>query len=467
MTHRRSLFTAALLLALIKCIQFAVDSQILFYDDSGAFLLNALGYAFIPERSYVYSALIRLFSVSTHSLRAIVAMQIVMGGITAWLLAFILLRFLAVRTWIAILAVVAFAFDPVQIVHEHLIMAETTAMLAVALFLAVSLEYLRRLSSPWLVGVSLLGILLVSLRIVYLPVVLACAVLLPVGAYVASPRRIPWALAISLLVSCGSTFLVHVGYRHLTGKLAGREPDYQYRTGDFLVSLVAPLVSAEDARDARVADAVRAQNQSPVPLSDPDRRTWQMWSPEGFVARLRTAFQGDFAAATRAGDKLARTAIYRDPLGYVRLGFHTYLEYWQELRRIKQILPKENGSPPVPVVSESGARMISAVFGVDVSDQHTFYTPSRRYHLLGCYWNVFLLVSPFLAGLALWSGRAPGVALLFVWSLLLFAATFLGASEVAYRYLHPFSFTAVAAIAILGERWAPDASRNESDLCRS
>jgi hypothetical protein len=456
MTHRRPLLTAALLLVLVKCIQFAVDSQVLFYDDSGAFLLNALGYAFIPERSYIYAALIRLFSVSTHSLRAIVAMQIVMGGITAWLLAFILLRFFAVRAWIAILAAVAFAFDPVQIVHEHLIMAETTAMLAVALFLAVALEYLRKHSSPWLVGVSLLGILLVSLRIVYLPVVLACAVLLPIGAWLASPRRIPWALAIGLLMSCGSTFLFHTGYQYLTGKLAGREPAYHYRTGDFLVSVVAPLIRPEDAKDARVADAIRDQNLSRVPLSDPDLRTWQMWSPKGFVARLRTVFQGDFAAATRAGDKLARATIYRDPWGYVRLGFHTYLEYWQELRRLKQILPKENGSPPVPVVSETGARMISAVFGVDVSDQHTLYTPSRRYHLLGRYWNVFLLLSPFLAGLALWSGwRMPGAAPLFIWSLLLFAATFLGASEVAYRYVHPFSFTVIAAIAVLGETWLP------------
>jgi hypothetical protein len=335
-------------------------------------------------------------------------------------------------------------------------------MLAVALFLLVALEYLRRLSPLWLVGVSLLGILLVSLRIVYLPVVLACAVLLPTGAWLTSPRRIPSALAMGLLVSCGSALLVHVGYQHLTGRLAGREPAYHYRTGDFLVSLVAPLVRPEDAQDARVADAVRDQNLSRVPLSDVDLRTWQMWSPEGFVARLRTAFQGDFAAATRAGDRLARTAIYRDPLGYVRLGMHTYLEYWQELRRVKQILPKENGSPPEPVVSESGARMISAVFGVDVSDQHTFYTPSRRYHLLGRYWNVVLLVAPLLAGLALWSGRTPGAALLFVWSLLLFTATFLGASEVAYRYLHPFSFTGIAAIALLGERWLPNGNKSAS-----
>ena len=218
MTHRKALWTAALLVTLLKAVQFAVDSQVLFYDDSGAFLLNALGYAFIPERSYTYSALIRVFSVSTHSLTAIVAMQVVMGGITAVMLAFILLRFFAVRGWIAILAAVAFALDPVQIVHERLIMAETTAMLTVALFLAAALQYLRTLSWRWLVVVSWLGIVLVSVRIVYLPVVLACAFLLPLGAYFKSPRGRISDLAVALLVSCGSAFLLHVGYRSLTGE---------------------------------------------------------------------------------------------------------------------------------------------------------------------------------------------------------------------------------------------------------
>ncbi|MGD1095860.1 MAG: hypothetical protein ABSB35_28195 [Bryobacteraceae bacterium] len=448
---------AALLLALVKSIQFAIDSQVLFYDDSGAFLLNALGYAFIPERSFVYSALIRVFSVSTHSLRAIVAMQMVMGGITAWLLAFILLRFFSVRPWIAILVALAFAFDPVQIVHEHLMLTETTAMLAVALFLATAVQYLRTFSSGWLVTVSVLGIVLVSLRLVYVPVVLACAVLLPLGAYFRSSRREPRTLAIALMVSCSSTLLLQIGFRDLTGRLAGREPAYQYRTGDFMVTLVAPLIEPEDAKEVRVAEAVRAQNQGGLPLSDADFRTAQMWTTDGFVTRLHTVFHGDQRAANRAEDQLARAAIMRDPWGFVRLGFHTYLEYWRDIPQLDRILAKEHGTPPTPVVPENGVRMISALFGVDVSNQHTLYTLSRRYHTLGRYWNVFLLASPLLAGLTLWPKplMTEGAAPLFVWGLLLFAATFWGASEAAYRYLHPFSFTGLAAAAALADKWLP------------
>ena len=447
------LLATALLLVVFKSIQFAVDSQVLFYNDSGAFLLNALGFAFIPERSYVYGWLIRAFAVTSHSLRAIVTMQVLMGGFAAWLLAFALMRYLRVRWWIATLAACLFAFDPMQIVQEHLILAETTAMLATALLLVAVLQYLLDLSAWWLVVVSLLGVVLVSLRIVYLPVVLAGAVLLPVCAYFASSLRRPRVLAVALAVSCGSTTLFHLGYRHLTGRLAGREPAYHYRTGSFLVAVTAPLVQARDAIDVRVAGAVLAQNQSRLPLSDPALRAHQMWSPDGLVARLRAVFPGDEREADKAAERLAHTAILRDPLGFVRLGLHTYLEYWRSIPSLDRILPPENGTGPVPALTPSDVRMILATFGTDVSNQNTLHTPSRRYHLRGRYWNVFLLASPLLGFLILWSKAVPirGSAPLVVWSFLLLTATCLGAGEVAYRYLHPFSFTGLAVAAAILE----------------
>ena len=460
MASRRPLLTLAILLVAIKSLQLAIDPRFLFYDDSGAFLLNGLGYAFIPERSPVYGALIRIFAIPFHSLPAIVVMQVAMGGLTAWLLGFILLRYFAVRPWIAILAAVAFACDPVQVVHERLIMTETSAMLGVALFLTAALKYQETLAPRWLAVAALIGIFLAGLRIVYVPVVLVFAIVLPVGVYLLKKKREPTALAMALLVSCVSTVALHAGYRALTGWIAHREPAYHYRTGDFLVTLVAPLMQPEDARDARVADAIRTQAQSAIPLSNPDLRTLQMWDFGGFVARLHSLFPNDPREANRVGSELARATIRRDPLGFLRLGLDTYLEYWWKLPRLPRILAKENGSPPYPVVTESGARMIAAVFGVDVSKQHLLLTPSRRYHYFGRFWNVVLLISPLLAGLALLGKRSAseGEWLLFVWSLLLFVATFWGASEVSYRYLHPFSLTAIAALAMLGEKWASAAS---------
>jgi len=285
--------------------------------------------------------------------------------------------------------------------------------------------------------------------------VVASAVLLPIGAYIASSPRRFVGLATALAISCGSALVFHVGYRQLTGRLAGREAAYHYRTGSLLVAVAAPLVRAEDTADPRVAEAVLAQSQSRLPLANRDFRAYQMWSKDGFVARLGNVFHGDLTAADEAGGHLAHTAILRDPLGFITLGGRLYLEYWMDIGSLGRILPPENGTGPIPAVTQSDVRMVSASFGDDVSNQQTLFTPSRRYHLLGGYWNLFLLASPFLGLLALWNRGVDFVSAAWLagWSLLLMSATCLGAGEVVYRYLVPFSFTGLAATAAVAEAW--------------
>jgi hypothetical protein len=458
--QRAPLLTLALLLAAVKSIQFAIDSTALFFFDSGAFILNALGWGFIPERSYVYGYLIRIFGVPFHSLRAIVAMQMVMGGVTAWLLGFMLLRYLKVRAWIAILAALAFAFDPVQIVHEHLVMTETTALLAMAIFLWAASRYLRAPDLWQLALLSFLGILLVSLRMVYLPLVLISPLLLPAAAYFWTPRpqaRRSRALALALAVSCGSTIVFQLGYRHLTGWLGSREPAYHFAAGFFLAAAVAPIVQVEDSGDPRVVRAIVEENKSALPLADGWLRSDQMWNQEGFAARLRAGFGGDIRAANQAAQNLAMAAIRRNPLGFLNLGVHDYLDYWKGLRNLGWRLRWENGSGPRPQLSPLEAQAVRTAFGVDVSNQRLVQTRSRRVHIWGRAWYFFLLMSPFLGAIALWLSwreqreAASTLALFLVWSCLLMTATCLGAVDSVYRYLHPFSFTGLAAAAFIAE----------------
>jgi hypothetical protein len=149
-----------------------------------------------------------------------------------------------------------------------LVMAENVALLVMAAFLLAALKYLGDPSLRWLVVLAFLGVLLVSLRIVYAPVVFSTAVVLPFATYFLSAAVRPRLLALALVVSCGSSLLFHLGYRHLTGWLAGREPAYQYMTGSFLLAAVAPIVEPKDSADVRVAGAVVAQNKSGLPLFD-------------------------------------------------------------------------------------------------------------------------------------------------------------------------------------------------------
>jgi hypothetical protein len=463
---RAPLVTLAILLAVVKSIQFAIDSRALFFFDSGAFILNALGLAFVSERSYVYGYLIRIFAVPFHSLRAIIAMQLVMGGVTAWVLGLVLLSFLKVRAWIAILAALAFAFDPVQIVHEHLVLVESSALLVMAIFLVAASRFLLAPGLWQLVLLSFLGILLVSLRIVYLPLVLLSAVLLPVAAY-CRPARSQGrarALAFALAVSCGSTALFHLGYTYLTGWLGSREPAYNFSTGFFLAAAVAPIIKAEDSSDARVVRAVIEQNESVFPLANDGFREQQLWNPQGLVVRIRTAFGSDFRGANRAAQKLAWAAIRRDPLRFLRLGVHNYFGYWRGLPDLRRSLPGENGSSPTAEVSPFDAHAIRGAFGVDVSNQHLVHTASRRLHIWGRDWYIFLLASPFLAAIALWlSWRAQReasstLALFLLWSCFLIMASCLGAVTASYRFLHPFSFIGLAAAAFIADVFLPGRS---------
>lgn len=459
--RKSPLVALAIVLTAVKSVQFAVDSTALFYYDSGAFMVNALGLGFVPQRSYVYSCLIRIFAVPLHSLRAIVAMQVVMGAVTAALLALALSRFLHVRTGIAVLASLVFAVDPVQIVHERMVMTETATLLAMAVYLVAASAYLQRPDWWRLVILSFIGVLLVSFRLVYLPVVLAAAVLLPAGVYLwprasYQPRRSS-GLALALVVSSVSTLGFQVAYRHWIGWLGHREPAYHFVTGFFMVSAVAPIITPADASDARVARAVVEQNRSIDPLWKRDIGSAQLFDPEGLVARIRTAFGEDGAAANEAAQRLALHAIRRNPLGYLKLGVHGYLGYWRGLPKLRRTLPLDNGSSPVSELFPYEIVAIRSAFGADVSNNNLVRTLSRRYHFRARDWYVFLLASPFLGLIDLclvWREKKPGFlqrAFFVLWTWLLLTTTCLEWPQAEYRYLHPLSFTGLAAAGCLAE----------------
>lgn len=449
--QRKPLVATALIVALIKSLQLAIDSTALFYFDSAAYIFNALGIGFVPHRSYLYGWLIRIFALPFHSLRAIVAMQVAMGCLTAWLLAYVLIRFFKTWEWIAIGAALIFALDPVQVVHEHMVMAETVALLVAAIYFTAALAYLEK-PAPWkLVLPAFLGAVLAGLRVVYVPVVMASAVMLPL--FGGLRRRGMPALALALTVSIGSTAIFQVGYRHLTGRLAGREPAYHYLTGFFLAATVSPLLRPDDTDDPRVAAAVAEQSKSAFPLYDSDHRAAQLFGSQSLAARMVSKFNGDEKAANQAADRLARRAIRERPVRFLWLGLKTYFKYWRGIPELQWILTWENGSPPRSEVMDGDVEVIRSVFGVDVSKQYLLETPSRRYHTWGRYWCVFLLLAPYLSGMAalLTRRNGTGAAFLFAWGCCLLTATCLGGVEYCYRFMHPFSFTGLAAVAVLFE----------------
>jgi hypothetical protein len=420
--------------------------------------MNALNVVFQPERSYVYSWLIRGFCLPFHSLVPLVALQALAGAVVAWLLAFALIRYLGVRWQIAAAAGLAFAWDPVQVVNEHLIMTETSAGLVAALFLLSALEYLRDPRNPWLVALAFLGGLLVSLRVVYIPLVFACAVLIPLAGFPALAHGRRRRLAAALAVSVAAVAVCQEGYQMLTGHWANREPGYEYKTGFFLAGNLAPLLKPQDAADPRAAAALREQQRSDHPLSDTsfEARNSHLWDSGGLVNRLRSAFSGDEVQASRQAERMALRAVARNPLGFLGLGFKTWQEYQVLLRkdRFWAMIILDDGLEPGVQPTPRAWQLIAEHFPNQRRDQTAHVTPSQRYHRLARHWCWLQYLTPFL-GLGATAlarrGTRRAMGFLTLWSAMLLAVTCL-TTPAGVRYLHPFSFMCLAAIGVIGER---------------
>jgi len=170
--------------------------------------------------------------------------------------------------------------------------------------------------------------------------------------------------------------------------------------------------------------------------------------------RALNAFGGDQHAADEAAGHMAHAAIRRDPLGYARLAVDTYLGFWKNIPQLPEYLGRENGAlQPLNSFNLEVSRA-SQWFHVDVARQHEWNTLTRRYHIAARYWFIFLLISPVLS-IAAWNFgpvNRRGLAFLASSACLILVATCFGATETVYRYLHPFSFFGLAALAVLAQR---------------
>ncbi len=407
----------------------------------------------------MYSWLIRAFCLPFGSFVPLIALQALMGAAVAWLLAFALIRFFNVRWQIAAAAALAFAWDPTQVVSEHLVMTETSAGFAAAVFILVVLEYLRQPRNIWLPVLALLGALLVSLRLVYIPLVYACAVLIPVFAIAILAGDRPRRFAVALGLSVTTVIACQFGYQWMTGILAHREPGYQYRSGFFLAGDLAPLLDERDANDPRTAAVVREMKSGGHPLSDDssEARGYQLWNPNGFVSRLTRAYDGDIIRAAEEARVLALRGVRRSPIHFITLGIRSWSEYPVFLRKEAfAVMTKiDDGADPNTQPREVAWQAITAHFSQPGRDQASDRTLSRRYHWrLGRPWCWMQYFAPFLGLAATWAaypGSRRAAGFLALWGAMVLAVTCL-TTQTEIRYLHPLSFPALAAIAILGER---------------
>ena len=343
-----------------------------FLGDSGSYLWTALTGWIPPDRSYLYGFLIQSITIKSGSLFSLVLVQTLASAFSAGVLGWILLRFFDIRNEIATVAVVLYSLEPLQLLYERFVMAETFSLMAAMLFIVFLFVYLENGRKRFLVLASFLGVVSVALRMSFLPPVIVLSFAAPLirfffappegGAGVHARLR---ALLLALAVVTISHLFFHDGYKLLTGRLAGEPPAYQYADGLFLLSAWSPVMTPNDLLAAGLSEQVIAGSAK----ATLEARRTQRWQENGLVAALNRHY-GDSMKANAAAKKISLHILKRDPIGVFRLAVRTYFRGWRR-EVIKGCIQEDSGNRAIPAdMVQSAARH----FHVVASDM-----PTRRY----------------------------------------------------------------------------------------
>ena len=449
---RRGLVATLAMVAAIKLAWLAWDSSLRFFlGDSGSYFHTAINGWIPPDRSFLYGWLIGATAVPAQSAMALVVLQTIFGMLASLLLYAWLAFGARVRIPIAQGAAVLFALEPAQLFYERMMMAESTGLLAFALFFACLSLYVASGRWRWIALYAVFGVLAVALRISFLPVVLVLSVVAPVvrALCVRAPDRgrpvVAWLrFALHFAIGLGCTLYAHDCYKRWYGELAHSEPAYTARAGTFRLGLVVPLVKPEHFRNMDIPPEVL--QEVTLPLKDPRNREMHVWTAGGLVDAMRRYVP----EPEREAGKISIRAARSDPFGLVRMGVSTVLDYFDP----EVAAPRLDDDIGRRVVHPSMIDDLRKHLRYDATGMHEANTPATRWFIAGAPWLVACLfgLAP-LALLALWFGwnapRRELRVLLALASLGLVAGHVLFSHIVSYRYLHPLPWFVLANAALL------------------
>lgn len=440
---RRPLLLIFTCILLVKAVILYVDpSPRLFLGDSHSYLYTALSGWIPPDRSFVYGFFLRPAAVWPHSLQSLVWIQVALSAISAWLVAVCVLRYLKTSVAVAAACSLLCAIEPLQLLAERYVLTETLVTLIFAVFMLLCFDYLCTARLLPLALIQVCGVLLISLRISFLPSVILCSFALPffmaraagklgddlrglLRLQSSSVRRLVRQFAIPLTLGLLLSQTLLFSYRHLYGHLIGPpeggHPAYLYRDGLFLISDFAPIIQPVDYPIANQRPELF--RPSPVPLPDLKARDAQRWYPDGICDRIIRACHGDEQRANNLARKTAIHALERNPLAAVKLGLQTAALYFGRPYFPDTLITDEGYDSDLP---ESQAAVYRRDLGADFTSSVARFRKSPpltgRWHRALRLWYCFLLVLPFLflAYLVMQRRRALAVHWLCALFLLLF-----------------------------------------------
>jgi hypothetical protein len=338
-----SILRLTVALVALKLIALAIDPTIrLYLGDSVAYLWGAMDSGRLPDdRSFTYAFLIRGLVRPFESLTALVVWQSLAGIAIALLAWHIMVRRLALPRTLAAAGACLLAIEPAQLYYERMVLAETFGLLAFVLFVAATAAYVASGRAWWLPLAALLGLAAASLRLNYLPIVIAMSVATPLVRRLGASRPTWRQTAVHAMVALASVAVLHTSYQLWVAWIFKSPPGYLARAGFMQLGLVLPLVTAEHLASVGLPSDFAAQLQ--YPISDPDSRMRHMWAPGGFIRELR-ARNIPIEPVARP---LAQLAVRSDPLGLLRLGIGTVADYFNE-EGIRHALENDLGRRVIP-----------------------------------------------------------------------------------------------------------------------
>lgn len=447
-TEQASLFywiALSVTLLATKLILFIIDPNPMFYmGDSGAYIGTALsGYA-PPDRSFLYGIVIRYTAVPAHSLTSLLVLQLLGGFISIICMAIALVHYFHInRMFVALVSVLA-CIEPLQFMMERYVMTETLALTFFSLFVLFLIAYLSRPSSSKILFLQISGIILVSFRISYLPIVQVFTLLAPIMAYF--HHRKPTTsdhkrYLVHLILSCILFGSFHAGYKQIMGFLHHQPPSYQYADGFFLLSAFTPLLQATDFPNPQLGEQL-TKGLELTSLSMRDAHRWQ----EDMLTQRLVSETEDKYEANRIALATAHNILLRDPLGVLSLGLRTWTEFF-DLDNVRARATWDRGFP----LPSDFLEITRKHFALYADDLVSLETLSGTLWRNATYWYLFLAALPLF--LLLWFPfrfvRESRILALWIIVCGLLAAATIPVTLSSIRYLHPLGWLAIVILTIL------------------
>ncbi|MBA3831031.1 MAG: hypothetical protein H0X34_03875 [Chthoniobacterales bacterium] len=408
-----------------------------------------------PDRSFFYGYIIRWLSVSTDSLTSLLIFQCFLGAMTAIFVSVICRSIFALSFNVSCLFGVLCALDPLQLLWERYLMTEAISLFFYVTMLLLSFIYLKERRLWQLALIQVVGVLAISLRISYLLLVQAQAVLLPLIAFFPEIRAtvqgclagkinisILKAAAIHLIIGLSLMLLLHSSYKYLNGRLSHRKPSYLYVTGLNLLAMWAPALESADSPDPRLATLIAEGNQ--FGIRDPGARGIQLYRAGYLVNRWRH-IETNPAIADKLGKQTAMHALFRQPSGVLMLGLDTFFGYWH-IDQMRRQAKYELGNIPLPDQLRSNLGRFFHYVPAPKTAKREFSILQRYFLRAQPYYNLVVL-APLFCAILLFLLPNRYATLLLIHSSILLGTSVLFTVTATVRYLQPLSLLLILTAA--------------------